>query len=65
MFYRHIIATVLAALSVAFAAGQPRTSAATMELRAQSRDQEGRLVQQTLAFDPAKTAVVVIDMWVF
>ena len=63
MFYRHIIATVLAALSVAFAAGQPRTSAATMELRAQSRDQEGRLVQQTLAFDPAKTAVVVIDMW--
>lgn len=63
MFPRLVIAAVWATLSVAFAASQPRAPAAAVELTAQSRDQEGRLVRQALALDPAKTAVVVIDMW--
>jgi nicotinamidase-related amidase len=44
------------------AADQPGPSV-TISLSAQIRDKEGRIVPETVAIVPAKTAVIVIDMW--
>ena len=46
----------------ALAASQT-TPPAAIELVAQSRDKDGKVVKKTVRIVPAKTAVVVIDMW--
>ena len=45
------------------AAFPTRAESAPLALRAQARDAQGSRIVQQLVVDPAKTAVVVVDMW--
>ena len=56
---------VLALLSPAMpaVAADRGAPAATVELSAQTRDKDDKVIKETISIVPAKTAVVVIDMW--
>lgn len=54
----------VAALAIAgFALGPAMVPAAEVVVTAQTRDAAGRKVRQKVTLDPARTALVVIDMW--
>jgi nicotinamidase-related amidase len=65
MWIRRAAFACLCGLSfpVLLSAAEPPRPITPLALRLQARDAEGRVTRQSLALDPAKTAVVVIDMW--
>ena len=55
-----LLATGLGRVSVG---GEAQAAGASVELTAQRRDADGKTVREKVAVDPAKAAVIIIDMW--
>ena len=52
-----------AGLGCVSAGGEAKPAGAAVELTVQRRDADGRAVREQVTLDPAKAAVVIIDMW--
>ena len=60
-FLLSVFAACLACLAHAGAVAQQQAPA--LQIMTQRRDADGKVLKETVAFDPARTAVVVVDMW--
>jgi nicotinamidase-related amidase len=57
------IGMFLISLSGGFSSAEPSSAHPAIRLTAQTRDAKGQVVVESITIDPAKTAIVVIDMW--